>query len=218
MTKQDAIEKIKKLLALSTSPNEHEAAIAFEKAQAMMKEFLVQDADIKQREEQIISIRRPLLHYKLYRAYSGVYYIFSTVSIKFNCQAIVHPNSATVEIFGYETDVELATYLCDSIINQGKQDYKASLARYGLHSGPSFWTGLARAIYVRIGGDSKVEGEGLILYNKVSEHLYNLFGDLKESQKDTEILNQNIYNEGKRAGEKVSLGAGIKGQGQKQLT
>lgn len=46
MTKQEAIEKIQKCLALSASSNEHEAEIALRQAQALMAKFGVDDKDL----------------------------------------------------------------------------------------------------------------------------------------------------------------------------
>ena len=46
MDRQDAIEKIKKCLALSLSSNEHEAATALRQAKRMMERFGVSDEEV----------------------------------------------------------------------------------------------------------------------------------------------------------------------------
>ena len=46
MTKETVLEKVKKLLALSTSPNEHEAASAAEKAHALLAEHNLSMMDV----------------------------------------------------------------------------------------------------------------------------------------------------------------------------
>lgn len=46
MTRKDAIDKIKKCLALAKSANEHEAAAALRQAQALMEKFNIEDDDV----------------------------------------------------------------------------------------------------------------------------------------------------------------------------
>lgn len=46
MTKKEAIDKIKKCLALAKSANEHEAAAALRQAQALMEKFNIEDDDV----------------------------------------------------------------------------------------------------------------------------------------------------------------------------
>lgn len=46
MEKHDAIEKIRKCLALSKSANEHEAAVALRQAQTLMQKYGVEDGDL----------------------------------------------------------------------------------------------------------------------------------------------------------------------------
>jgi hypothetical protein len=46
MNKKEAIDKIKKCLALSTSSNEHEAEIALRQARALMEKYGIEEADM----------------------------------------------------------------------------------------------------------------------------------------------------------------------------
>lgn len=46
MTRDEALQKIKKCLALAASPNEHEAAAALRQARKLMEQFSLTDADV----------------------------------------------------------------------------------------------------------------------------------------------------------------------------
>lgn len=57
MTKEQAIEKVKKLFALSTSSNENEAQIALLKAQQLLAKYKLEMKDVKEKEQEALIMR-----------------------------------------------------------------------------------------------------------------------------------------------------------------
>ncbi len=47
MTREEAIEKARKLMALGDSENEHESALAMARAQALLERFEIELADLQ---------------------------------------------------------------------------------------------------------------------------------------------------------------------------
>lgn len=81
MTHEEAIEKIRKVLTLTTSSNEHEAALAAERAQQLLTEYRLTVADIENAE-----IGRTLMGRK--GGWSDV--LLMTVATACGCSVLMH--------------------------------------------------------------------------------------------------------------------------------
>jgi hypothetical protein len=106
--KTPIIEKIKKLLALANSSNEHEAALAAGHAQRLLSEHNLAMADIEashrpdkaDRVETVVSKSLP----------KWLRHLSAGVSSAFDCQAIHHPATGKMTFIGVGADVEIAAY------------------------------------------------------------------------------------------------------------
>lgn len=102
------IEKIKKLLALSNSCNEHEAALAASHVQRLLSEHNLAMADIEtsdkpEKADKIeTSVAKTLPKW--------VRHLCAGVSRAFDCQAIHHPATGTMTFIGVGADVQIAVY------------------------------------------------------------------------------------------------------------
>jgi hypothetical protein len=102
------IDKIRKLLALATSSNEHEAALAASHAQRLLSEHNLAMADIEteikpqsaDRIETSVSKTLP----------KWVRHLSAGVSSAFDCQAIHHPSTGKMTFIGVGVDVQIAAY------------------------------------------------------------------------------------------------------------
>ena len=102
------IEKIKKLLALANSSNEHEAALAASHAQRLLSEHNLAMADIESsvkpdkadKVEAVVSKTLP----------KWVRHLSSGICTAFDCQAIHHPALGKMTFIGVGADVQIAAY------------------------------------------------------------------------------------------------------------
>ena len=108
MNRSLIIEKIKKLLALANSSNEHEAALAAGHAQRLLSEHNLAMADIEaahkpdkaDRVETVVSKSLP----------KWLRHLSAGVSTAFDCQAIHHPATGKLTFIGVGADVQIAAY------------------------------------------------------------------------------------------------------------
>ena len=108
MNHSPVIEKIKKLLALANSSNEHEAALAAGHAQRLLAEHNLAMADIE-------ASHRPDKADKVETAVSKTLpkwmrHLSAGVSDAFDCQAVHHPAAGKMTFIGVGADVQIAAY------------------------------------------------------------------------------------------------------------
>lgn len=108
MDKSPVIDKIKKLLALANSSNEHEAALAASHAQRLLSEHNLAMADIE-------AAHKPEAADKVETAVSKnlpkwMRHLSAGVSSAFDCQAIHHPATGKMTFIGVGADAQVAAY------------------------------------------------------------------------------------------------------------
>lgn len=102
------IEKIRKLLALANSSNEHEAALAAAHAQRLLSEHNLAMADIE-------AERNPQSADKVEAQVSKILpkwvrHLSAGICSAFDCQAIHHPVQGKMTFIGVGADVQIAAY------------------------------------------------------------------------------------------------------------
>ena len=105
--KTAAIEKIKKLLRLAQSSNEHEAALAASRAQELLSRYNLDESDYSERElpkeageSATPTVKKPA---------SWVFALASSVAGAFDCQYF-HSSSGRVVFVGVDVDHEVANF------------------------------------------------------------------------------------------------------------
>jgi hypothetical protein len=109
LDKTPVIEKIKKLLALADSCNEHEAALAAAHAQRLLAAHNLAMADIE-------AVHKPDTADRIETAVARslpkwVRHLSAAVSSAFDCQAIHHPALGKMTFIGVGADVQAAAYI-----------------------------------------------------------------------------------------------------------
>lgn len=102
------VEKIKKLLALANSSNEHEAALAAGHAQRLLSEHNLAMADIEAAHKPDSADTVETATTKTLPKW--LRYLSAGISTAFDCQAIHHPASAKLTFIGIGADVQIAAY------------------------------------------------------------------------------------------------------------
>jgi hypothetical protein len=108
LSKAPIIEKVRKLLALSNSSNEHEAALAARHVQRLLSEHNLAMADIEANVENGSAERIDLAAAR--NLPKWVRYLSGGVGTAFDCQVLHDPNRRTLVFIGVGADPEVASY------------------------------------------------------------------------------------------------------------
>jgi hypothetical protein len=108
LDKTPIIDKIKKLLALANSCNEHEAALAASHAQRLLAAHNLAMADItaSERPEQADRVETDVAR----SLPKWIRHLSAGVSSAFDCQAVHHPATGKMTFIGVGADVQVAAY------------------------------------------------------------------------------------------------------------
>lgn len=130
MTRDQAIQRIKKCLALRASSNEHEAAAALRQAQALMREHHITDSHVAASEATEASCRsgvqsKPPIH---------IVALARTVANAFACDIIFNETIKGLEVtfIGVDPAPELATYAYTVLrraLERDRRDFLATQTR-----------------------------------------------------------------------------------------
>jgi len=219
------VDKIKKLLELTTSPNEHEAKLAMDQAKRLMAKYSVQFTDLSE-DEIKDSITRE--YYWNDNAFSkqGVFEqipeIINTIAPIFGVQCLIYTRAQRkgyhiskdrqFELIGFPANITVAKFALDSILAQGILEARAKYKQYRTVTfGMSFWSGFKIGLYEKFGTQSNhTEETGLAVYDKVRAFVKSL---------STGTLNENTsfdgvaYTSGYNAGLEAELRKGLESSG-----
>lgn len=220
MDNSPIIEKIKKLLALADSSNEHEAALAAGHAQRLLSEHNLAMADIEaahkpDRADKIDTAVAKSLP-KWLRHLSG------GVSSAFDCQAIHNPAAGRLTFIGVGADVQIAAYtfaylertirtLCSAYIKGHIDSTTANRHRELMRQ--SYYLGAVSTITARLreqktrtpvtSGALVPVKEGLI------RQTLNEIGNVRTMRSRRSYVNGDAYDRGRTDGSEVGLHRGI---------
>ena len=213
------IEKIKKLLALANSSNEHEAALAANHAQRLLSEYnlAMSDIDTTPRPDRADTVEAvvPKVLPKWLR------HLCAGVSAAFDCQSVHYPATGRMVFIGVGADVEIACYtfgylnrvvrkLCKNYL---RHHVSVISSRHRELLKQSYLLGVASTINIRL-RNQKVETpitvgalvpvkEGLIML-AMSE-----LGKLKTVRSRKSYINAAAYSKGQADGRQIEIHNGI---------
>lgn len=229
-------EKIKKLLALSKSANQHEAAAAAARAAELMLKHQIAEADITVEAEEDPIVNGFLFETKRRVGWKGVLTLGLARSL--GCEAIVSRDGYSVQyrIVGTANAVSAIQYMAPSIINQinelaDKSWKNASSSQSARAWKGSFRMAAARTVYFRLQdaretvlADAKEAGQenALIVLDRQAIALKSYLTDLNVGAARRSTAGEGSmggYLAGREAGKSVSLGnsAGELTPGSKRL-
>jgi len=222
METNPVIEKIRKLLALANSCNEHEAALAASHAQRLLSEHNLAMADIE-------SEQKPQSADKVETAVSKtlpkwVRHLSAGVCSAFDCQAIHHPALGRMTFIGVGADVQIAAYtfayldktvrkLCSSYIRQhvnaGAPNRQRELMRQSYYLGAvTTITGRLREQKVRtpITPGALVPVKAGLIKKTIAE-----MGPIRTVHSRKSYINSHAYSTGQQDGRQVGIHKGVTG-------
>ncbi|MBW4056159.1 MAG: DUF2786 domain-containing protein [Proteobacteria bacterium] len=220
--KTDIIEKIKKLLALANSSNEHEAALAAGHAQRLLAEHNLAMADIEASHKPDKADRVETTVAKTLPKWLRL--LSAGVSTAFDCQGIHHPATGRMTFIGVGSDVQIAAYtftylertvrkLCSTYMKQ-----YVSSAIPNRHRGlmrQSYYLGAVSIITTRL-REQKVQtpvttGALVPVKEGLIRQAMNEIGPIRTMHSRRSYINADAYTSGQADGGRVGIHHGITG-------
>ncbi|HIJ88232.1 MAG TPA: DUF2786 domain-containing protein [Desulfuromonadales bacterium] len=216
------IEKIKKLLALAHSSNEHEAALAAGHAQRLLAEHNLAMADIEaaHRPDKADTIETTVSK----SLPKWLRHLSAGVSSAFDCQAVHHPATGKMTFIGVGADVQVAVYtftyldrtirmLCSSYMKRHATGALANRHRELMRH--SYYLGAVTTITARL-REQKAEtpvttGALVPVKEGLIRQAMTAIGTLRTMHSRKSYINSNAYTFGQADGATIGLRHGVTG-------
>lgn len=220
MDKTPIIDKIKKLLALANSSNEHEAALAAAHAQRLLAGHNLAMADItaSERPEKADRVETDVAR----SLPKWVRHLSAGVSSAFDCQAIHHPATGKMTFIGVGADVQVAAYtftyldrtvrkLCAGYLKQNAGTTIAGRQRELLRQ--SYYLGAVSTITLQLQDQKKqtplTPGALVPVKEGLIRKAINEIGPIRTIRSRRSYINATAYNQGQTDGHQVSIHKGV---------
>jgi len=211
------IDKIKKLLALASSPNEAEAKSAMNKAQQLIADYCIQEHKLYQNANFGPQIVMTELYNPPFNPSRGLQkalpWITSALAPMFGCHILVCGTKPV--IYGFKTNIEVLKYGLDSILNQAKIDYQNG---YRIHRTISFdetfWSAFSTTLNNRF-RENINQSNGLVIYDPVHAKAQTNSEGSFDSQSGTSSHSGTLA--GQESGQNINLVSGIQSGNQGKL-
>lgn len=222
-TNTAVIEKIKKLLALANSSNEHEAALAAGHAQRLLAEHNLAMADIdaahKPDKADKIETTVPKTLPKWLR------HLSAGVSTAFDCQTVHYPATGKMVFIGVGADVEIASYTF-SYLDRVVRKLCSSYMRHHVSAGiigrnrelmkQSYLLGAASTITGRL-REQKIQtpvttGALVPVKEGLIKRAMSEIGNLRTVRSRKSYINADAYGKGQADGRQVGIHNGVGGE------
>ena len=205
MTTED---KIRKLLDLAGSPNEHEAKLAMDRARELMAKYsiILYDEDGEKVKPTVICqvyappVRLNNANFKYTTS------IVFTIGKHFGVYPLIH-NRNQIKLYGFKTNISLACYAFDAIFNQLNAAFRLGYSKErSITFSEAFWYGAAQSIARKF--ELKVAvSEALVVYDPVRDVINkNARGSFETSYNPASLQGQAA---GEQAGNETSIYKGV---------
>lgn len=236
MHKKDIIEKIKKLLALANSSNEHEAKVASARAQALLTKYNLTMSEVDKKESEYqkslheTDRQRVSVEWKYIQDIVRTYFFVEIVQTKkpyFTGDLKVDMFGPSYKfcylLLGREHNIEIAEYMIDFFDKAFKSCFKQYRKETGAGVGTkqSYYYGLHSGIVEQLKKSrQQVEQEtGLVVVEDadLGEFVQNAFKkDLVKSQSNVSVKDAEAVSAGYDKGKDLNIARGLGGSGEKK--
>lgn len=217
MNEDKIIDKIKKLLALASSPNEAEAKLAMDKAQSLMAEYCIQENKLYPNQDFGPQVICKEIYNPPFPASRGLQkalpWIVNALAPMFGCQILVQVNKPV--IYGFRTNIEVLKFGLDAILNQAKVDYKTGYYKARtITFDETFWDAFALELKKRFRQNAE-QMQGIVVYDRVKAKAQEDSKGFYLHQTGTDA--KTGTSAGVSAGQNVNLVSGIQSGNQGKL-
>lgn len=209
-------DKIKKLMALSSSDFEGESNAALTMANSLMEQYNISMADLDEygRSQEFGElVNKAKEEAKLYKIWEKR--LVSALSRLFNCQVVVeHPaaRKSQIHILGREGNVKTVIAMNDWITNKIKADAKKKFPGRAMAERNSYAIGVVDTLCVRIDDmvknrDAQAEeaGWGLVAVDEVNSFMKSQYPALRNTKTRTTVSSAGAYGSGRSDGNNIGL-------------
>ncbi len=215
---QRIIAKVKKLLSLASSSNQHESEVATLKANQLLRDYNLSKLTLEQRNEPTY-LKRVLEAPKRNAKLQAIYEILTTfhVSVVFNQGR----GKCALEICGDRTNVELADYVAAFLDQELERSWKEAKRADGSLTGAlaknSFFRGLAKGYLQKhaklseSATSSLSNGRSVILLRQdLERHSARAYPRISKVSSRQTREHQSSHQRGMKAGSNLSIRPGLK--------
>jgi len=195
------IEKIKKLLELTTSDNENEASHAMETAKRLMLKYSLNETNFLETNSvpEIIESQYSSSYFQKPGLKESMPRILAVIAPIFGCQAFVRVDISgfkSYHLLGFKTNIEITKFALDSLLAQGNIDARREYRKFRTVTfGLSFWRGFADGLKVKFAKEKSNE-IGLELYDKVKEKLDSITTGTIDTAKEDGVARESGFQSG----------------------
>jgi hypothetical protein len=218
------IEKIRKLLALANSTNEHEAALAAAHAQRLLSEhnLAMADIDTKQAPQTADKIETTVAR----TLPKWVRNLSAGVCSAFDCQAIHHPSQGRMTFIGVGADVQIASYtfayldktvrrLCSGFMKHHVNDNLPARNRELMRQ--SYYLGAVSTINTQL-AQQKFQtpitpGALVPIKQGLIKKAMSELGPIRTVHGRRSYINTHAYSKGQEDGRNITIHKGVTGSG-----
>ena len=197
------IEKVKKLMSLATSSNEHEASLAATRVRELYLKYNLEHADLGEKSEVnhlIISTgkkRLSLIEKKIIAMLVEFYFVQVIVVQEFSSKSLTHYQA--LEVIGLKENALMADYVYHFLLRATK-GYPSTSMKLGLLDG----------FAQKLKGHTLVKDEGqksLIVRAEaeLEDYVHSYFPRLRSLRSSSRQISSSDYNHGVTQGQKLNL-------------
>jgi ribosomal protein S15P/S13E len=227
---RECMAKVEKLLALSQSSNEHEAALAIQKANDLIEKYHIQELSGDQQHRYgfgIIDRKRKRIESYQRRICSILHdFFFVKVVLSSLYDPMTNDTYKTIELLGTKENVTIAEYCYHFLENRlaslwslNRKRFKGSVRT----EKNSYYLGLLRGFYQKLEEQKKVKedipiepkmGDLIVAEEKRLESFVGMrFPRLRRISRGGIKVYGSTYNEGVETGKTITFSEGLEGKG-----
>lgn len=215
MNKKSIIEKIKKLLSLANSDNEHEAQIASERAQALLLKHNISQATVERAQAEFVGEK-----FDFKRKPVEMKFIHSILGQFFFIEIVYSRHKGHYQFFGTEENVQTALYVEGFLNHAFKRLYKAEAKRRGWSHGKhknAFFLGVYKGLCEKLEAqkqkvvpkNSDAEKALMVIDKQLTRFVQNQFSNLRSKSNRRINANPDAVAAGREQGRNLNIARGL---------
>lgn len=218
MTKEKIADKIRKLLALSKSSNEHEASLALAKANNLLMKHNMEMKDIEDQIDMSSIVEEDVMEGGRIMNWKSM--MLKSVMDLNNCELLlssIRGGNKTIKAIGKKQNIEVSISMYDYLVKSMERKMKKD----NPYDKPSFRLGFAHSICLKVrdiirereNSKSDVECMALIVQEKqmAKDFMNDKYKNLRNQRSKSSYRDSDSFRSGVSAGNSTSLNGQLQG-------
>lgn len=210
------IEKVKKLMSLATSNNEHEANLATAKVHELYLKYNLEKIGLNKNSEfdhliiETNKKRLSVFEKKIISILVDFYFVKAIVIQQFNPKTLEH--NQAIELMGLRENIQMAEYVYHFLLRSCDQIAKQAQQKLSKVERDSLKIGLLDGFDLKLKNETQIQIEKtncksllVISDQKLDYYLHQYYPRLRSLKSSSRSLNTDQYSQGVSAGQKMNL-------------